>query len=122
MHFTSAVALAGAVANVAASPFKFPTPDGFPNPSPKQLATIEQEAQGSLPDGPLPTIVKAGGITTLQLLATNELFETAYFTELLANITHEVPGYGPSEYAPVSKQYVVDTFTAIVNVSFCRRQ
>lgn len=115
MHFTSLLALTAA-ANVAATPFKFPTSDGFPNPSPKQLAHIEQDAQGSLPNGPLPTAVKADGVTTLQLLATNELFEVAYFTELLNNVTHEIAGYGPSVYAPISKQYVVDTFTAIVNV------
>ena len=78
---------------------------------------IEKEAQGTLPNGPLPTVLKSTGVTTLQLLALNELFEVAYFTELLANVTNSVPGYDPKSIAPLDKKYVVDTLTAVVNVS-----
>lgn len=119
MHFTSSsklLALSIAAAGVAATPFKFPLPDGFPTPNPAQLAIIEKEAQGSLPNGPLPTVVKSAGVTTLQLLALNEIFEVAYFTELLANVTNSVPGYGADCIAPLDKQYVVDALTAVVNV------
>ena len=119
MHFTSTIALASTIAavGVAATPFKFPLPDGFPNPDPAQLALIEQEAQGTLPDGPLPTSLKSAGITTLQLLALNEIFEVAYFTELLSNVTNEVPGYDTKSIAPLERKYAIDVLTAVVNVS-----
>ena len=118
MRFTSStlLALSTAAAGVAASPFKFPLPDGFPNPNPAQLAVIQKEAQGTLPNGPLPTILKSAGVTTLQLLAVNELFEVAYFTQLLANVTNDVPGYTAKSIAPLDKKYVVDSLTAVVNV------
>lgn len=119
MHFNSSsklLALSIAAAGVAATPFKFPLPDGFPSPNPAQLAIIEKEAQGTPPNGPLPTIVKSAGVTTLQLLALNEIFEVAYFTELLANVTNSVPGYTADCIAPLDKKYVVDALTAVVNV------
>lgn len=100
---------------VSAVPFKFPLPDGFPAPSPAQLAMIEAEAQGSLPNGPLPTVLKDAGVTTLQLLALNEIFEVAYFTELLANVTNDVPGYDAASIAPLDKAYVVDTLNVVAN-------
>lgn len=122
MHLTSSTILALFItaANVAATPFKFPLPDGFPSPDPAQLAMIEKEAQGSLPNGALPTILKDTGVTTLQLLALNEIFEVAYFSELLANVTKGVPGYDAKSIAPLDKKYVVDTLTAIVNVSLAQ--
>lgn len=119
MHFTSSsilLAVSVATAGVAATPFKFPLPDGFPAPSPAQLAVIEKEAQGSLPNGALPTVVKSAGVTTLQLLALNEIFEVAYFTELLANVTTDVAGYDAKSIAPLDKKYVVESLTAVVNV------
>ena len=123
MHFPSSsiiLALAIPAAHVAATPFKFPTSDGFPNPSPAQLAMIQKEAGGTLPNGPLPTSLKSAGVTTLQLLALNELFEVAYFTELLANVTNDVHGYGHKAIAPFDKKYIVDSLTAVVNVSNAR--
>ena len=119
MRFTSStilLTLSAAATHVAAVPFKFPLPDGFPNPSPAQLAIIQQEAGGTLPNGPLPTILKSAGVTTLQLLALNELFEVAYFTELLANVTNNVPGYDAQSIAPLDKAYVEKALTAVVNV------
>ena len=124
MRFTySAIvlALSAAATRVAATPFKFPLPDGFPNPSPAQLAIIQKEAGGTLPNGPLPTILKSAGVTTLQLLALNEIFEVAYFTELLANVTNDVPGYDAKSIAPLDKTYVVNALTAVVNVSLTHR-
>lgn len=117
MRVTSIVALSATAATVAAVPFKFPLPDGFPDPDPAQLALIEKEAQGPLPNTPLPTVVKTAGVTTLQLLALNELFEVAYFTELLSNVTNSVPGYDAQSLAPLDRQYVIDSITAVVNVS-----
>ena len=124
MRFTKSavlLALSAAAARVAATPFKFPLPDGFPNPSPAQLAVIQKEAGGTLPNGPLPTSLKSAGVTTLQLLALNELFEVAYFSELLSNVTNGVPGYDAKSIAPLDKTYVVDALTAVVNVSSSHR-
>lgn len=90
MRLALLIALSVTAAGVAAISFKFPTSDGFPSPNLAQLAEIEKEAQGSLPNSPLPKSLKATGVTTLQLLALNEIFEVAYFTELLANITTNV--------------------------------
>lgn len=117
MRFTSIITLSAVVAGVAATPFKFPLPDGFPTPNPTQLAEIEKEAQGTLPNTPLPTSLKSTGITTLQLLALNEIFEVAYFTELLANVTNNVTGYDTASIAPIDRTYVLDAITAVVNVS-----
>jgi len=78
-----------------AAPFSFPLSNGFPkvaNPS-SQLTGIEQQAHGTLPNGPPPPSITADTETSLELIAFNELFEVAYFTELLANVTNNVPGY-----------------------------
>ena len=117
MRFTSIIALSVAAAGVAASPFKFPLSDGFPSPNPAQLAGIEKKAQGTLPNGPLPNSLKATGVATLQLIALNEIFEVAYFTELLANVTNNVRGYDSESLAPLDRKFVIEALTAIVNVS-----
>ncbi|OQE44402.1 hypothetical protein PENCOP_c002G08158 [Penicillium coprophilum] len=70
-----------------------PLPDGMPNPGPSELKTIEQNAHGTLPNGPPPTGISEGGITNLKLIAFNELFEVAFFDQLITNITEKAPGY-----------------------------
>jgi hypothetical protein len=80
---------------VSAAPFSFPLSNGFPkitNPS-SQLTAIEDQAHGTLPNGPPPPSITADTETTLEFIAFNELFEVAFFTELLSNITNNVPGY-----------------------------
>jgi hypothetical protein len=57
--------------------------------------------------------LKPRGVQALQPIATGEVFEVAYFTELLNNITNWVPGYGVAG----QDQYIIDTITAVVNVS-----
>jgi hypothetical protein len=59
----------------------------------------------------LPTTLKAGGIQALRLIAANEVFEVAYFSELLRNISNYVSGSVVED-----TDYVVKTLTAIVNV------
>jgi hypothetical protein len=79
----------------SAAPFTFPLSNGFPkvaNPSP-QLTAIEQQAHGILPNGSPPPAITADTETSLQLITFNELFEVAFFTELLSNITNNVPGF-----------------------------
>ncbi|OAG01935.1 uncharacterized protein CC84DRAFT_1189320 [Paraphaeosphaeria sporulosa] len=73
--------------------FSFPLPDGFPNPSPDQIKNIQDRAHGTLPNMPLPTGLSEDGITNFKLIAFNELFEVAFFYELVQNITNEVEGY-----------------------------
>lgn len=112
MHF-SKIAFFSAVASLAAAaPFSFPLPNGFPNLNATAMQEVFKLAGGTLPNGALPSSLKAGGIQALQLIAANEIFEVAYFTELLANVTNDVPGYSVE-----NKDYVVRTLTAVVNVS-----
>ncbi|KAJ4288606.1 hypothetical protein N0V90_011843 [Kalmusia sp. IMI 367209] len=73
--------------------FSFPLPDGFPNPSPDQINDIQIRAHGNLPNTPLPTNLSPEGITNFKLIAFNELFEVAFFYELVQNITNDVQGY-----------------------------
>lgn len=68
-------------------------PDGMPNPSPSELETIELNAHGTLPNGPPPVGISEGGITNLKLIAFNELFEVAFFDQLITNITNKAMGY-----------------------------
>ena len=79
----------------SAAPFSFPLSNGFPNianPS-SQLTAIEDQAHGTLPNGPPPPSITSDTETSLELIAFNEIFEVAFFTELLSNITNNVPGY-----------------------------
>jgi hypothetical protein len=55
------------------------------------------------------------GITNLKLIAFNELFEVAYFNELLLNITTNVTGYTFSDEK--DHDFVIEAFTAILAVS-----
>lgn len=102
--------LAGAA---AAAPFSLP--NGFPNPSPSALKQIQLEAGGTLPNTALPTDLKADAIQALQIIAVNEIFETAYFSSLLDNVTNGVSGY--TDFGGMEKDYVVKSLTAIRAVS-----
>ncbi|KAL5327785.1 hypothetical protein ACEPPN_005490 [Leptodophora sp. 'Broadleaf-Isolate-01'] len=80
----------------SAAPFKFtdnPLGNKFPNPSQQQILDIQRQAQGSLPNGPPPSTINPNTLTSLRLIAFNELFEVAFFTSLLNNITTNAPGY-----------------------------
>lgn len=71
-------------------------PGDFPNidnPS-KQLDDIQRIALGQLPQGnDPPPMPKEDSLISLGLIAFNELFEVAFFTELIDNITTSAPGY-----------------------------
>jgi hypothetical protein len=88
----------------------FPLSNGFPNPSAAQTLQIEKDAHGTLPNGPPPSTLSAEGITNLQLIALNELFEVAFFTELVYNLTNKVTGYDLG----YGHEYVLDSLNAIV--------
>lgn len=75
--------------------FSFPLANGFPNianPS-APLTGIQLEAQGTLPNTSAPPPPKTDSLISLGFIAFNELFEVAFFTELIQNITNNVPGY-----------------------------
>lgn len=93
----------------AAAPFKLN--NGFPNPSPSALAEIQKEAGGTLPNTPLPTSLKADAIQSLQVIAVNEIFETAYFSSLLHNVTNNVHGY--TDFDGLSRDYVIKSLKQI---------
>lgn len=97
----------------SAAPFTFPLSNGFPkvaNPS-SQLTAIEQQAHGTLPNGPPPPSITADTEASLELIAFNELFEVAFFTELLSNVTNNVTGF---QFADSNKRNTVITaLTAI---------
>lgn len=94
MKAFTAAALAG---SALATPFSFPLKNGFPNLGADALAQVQAQAGGTLPNTPLPSGLDQGVITALQLVAANEIFEVAYFTELYHNITTSVPGYECTE-------------------------
>lgn len=75
------------------TPDEFPLKNGFPNPNATATTAIEHLAGGTLSDAPPPPNPGPDGITSLQLIAFNELFEVAFFTDLIANITSGCPGY-----------------------------
>lgn len=97
--FLSAFALLSLVSSLIAAPTaRAPDtgeklPDGLPYPSPNELKIIEQNAHGTLPNGAPPPVISNRGILNLKLIAFNELFEVAFFSELITNITENVDGY-----------------------------
>jgi hypothetical protein len=100
--------------NSGDDPFKFPLSNGFPDiqSGSQALNAIEDQAHGLLPNGPPPaTPPAADDLTSLRLIAFNELWEVAFFTELLANITNNVVGYQFQDAS--QKQTLVDAITAI---------
>lgn len=111
MRFSTAVLTFAAANLAAAAPFSYPLPNGFPNLNATAMQEVFKLAGGTLPNGPLPSSLKPAGIQALQLIAANEIFEVAYFTELLNNITNRVPGYDEK-----CDQYIIDTITAVQNV------
>jgi len=75
--------------------FEFPLDNGFPNvtnPS-AVLTTIEEQAHGTLPNGSAPPPPHPDSLNSLAFIAFNELFEVAFFTELIYNITNNVNGF-----------------------------
>jgi hypothetical protein len=97
-----------------ASDKPFALDNGFPtvaNPS-DALTKINLAARGTLSNAPPPANPpSAQTLTSLKLIAFNELFETFYFTELLKNVTEGVKGYGFQDQA--LKKKVIDTLVAV---------
>ncbi|KAJ5152122.1 hypothetical protein N7492_010417 [Penicillium capsulatum] len=112
----TAIAIWSVVSVVSAAPVSSrradELPDGLPYPSPSELELIEQTARGTLPNGPSPPVISSPGILSLQLIAFNELFEVAFFNDLLANITKSVMGYRFQDSG--DRDFVIKSLRAIL--------
>ena len=71
----------------------------------------ELQAHGTLPNGPLPSSLAAGDVTSFELIAFNEIFEVAFFTSLISNITNNVPGFEVGSEGV--KNFVLKTLIAV---------
>jgi hypothetical protein len=94
-----------------ASPFAFPLSNGFPNLSPEALRAVEVQAQGTEPNGAAPTGLSDDDLTSFRLIAFNELFEVAFFTDLLYNVTNHVDGFRVEDRR--ERETVIRAITAI---------
>ncbi|GAB7346985.1 hypothetical protein MBLNU459_g3139t1 [Dothideomycetes sp. NU459] len=92
--------------------FRYPLSNEFPTPSNAEIAQIEQAAGGDLPSAaPPPGTISADSLNSLRLIAFNELFEVAFFTSLLSNITNSVPGYEVP--AGLDRDFVIETIRTV---------
>ena len=115
MVITGPKILALSAGLAAAAPFSFPLADGFPGPSNDSLKQIQVTAGGTLGNGPAPTGLNAETVNSFGLIAFNEIFEVAFFSELVSNITQGVQGYQlPAEVG----EYTVASLNAVVAVSW----
>jgi hypothetical protein len=88
-----------------------PLGNSFPDTSPDQLKNIQVQAHGSLSNGKPPPKVDPDTLTSLRFVAFNELFEVAFFTSLINNITNVVDGY--QVWDPEARSSLIEVFTAI---------
>ncbi|KAI1266892.1 hypothetical protein F5Y18DRAFT_380835 [Xylariaceae sp. FL1019] len=86
-----AAGLLGSAVAYPAQPGSFPS--GFPTPNAQQVLAIEHQALGKLSNANPPPKLSQAGVTNFQLILFNENTEVAFFSELIANITNNVPGY-----------------------------
>jgi len=93
------------------NPFSFPLSNGFPNLSAAELNATEIQAHGTEPNGGAPTGLAADDLTSFRLVAFNELFEVAFFTDLLFNLTENVSGFEIEDKN--TRQLVINAITAI---------
>lgn len=109
----SAGLFGSALGGILPRSFDIPKGDGFPFPNDSQEKQIALQALGKLPGSPLPKSLGPGSTTAFQLIAFNELFETAFFSSLLHNITQGLRGYEvPSNERGESEQ-IVRTILAV---------
>ena len=94
------------------SEIKLPLGNGFPTPNPTAVLDIQDQAQGTLPNGAAPSPISAEGKANLRLLAFNEIFETAFFTQLLANVTNNITGFREEDMNGFKRSAVIEMLTA----------
>ena len=112
---SSAPAATGTGVPSSGGVFTYPLSNGFPvvaNPS-SQLDQINQEAHGELSNKGAPTGLHPDTINSLAFVAFNELFEVAFFTELVQNITLNKPGFTAADI-PIDRDTVLANLKVIV--------
>ena len=96
----------------AQQPFKYPLSNGFPNlgPADPAVAQIQQQAHGTLPNRASAMVISPESALVWEVIGFNALFEVAFFSSLLKNLTHS----GPSLVLDAAeRQGVVDAITVI---------
>lgn len=93
------------------NPFSFPLSNGFPNPDAAEINATEAQAHGTLSNAGAPTGLAADDLTSFRLIAFNEIFEVAFFTDLLYNLTNNVDGFTVSDKN--TRQLIINAITAI---------
>ncbi|KAJ9267800.1 hypothetical protein DTO195F2_134 [Paecilomyces variotii] len=111
LGFSSTLAIAAPAVPRSVNFSPLPLRNGFPNPNQTETKQIQKQAFGTLPNGAVPSNISAEGLNNLRVIALNELFEVAFFTQLLSNVTHDVPGYTVKDKD--SKAFLVQTLTAV---------
>lgn len=76
----------------------------------QQKDTVNVLAHGTEPNGGAPTLGK-DDILSIQLIAFNEIFEVAFFTDLLFNVTNNVQGFEIAD--PTERNKVINALVAI---------
>ena len=95
--------------------FQYPLSNGFPNiknPS-SQLSQIEKQALGTLPNGAPPPTPHGDSLVSLGFVAFNELFEVAFFSELIQNITLNKPGFTAADI-PIDRDLALRTLKVVL--------
>lgn len=91
--------------------FRYPLSNDFPTPSADQLKATNSAAQGTLSNNTPPANISSNGLTNLQFVAFNELFEVAFFTDLLKNVTNNVEGY--TDFQGYEREYIIDALITV---------
>lgn len=92
------------------NPFSYPLANGFPDLTDSAKAQVNVLAHGIEPNGGAPTL-DADSLLSFQLIAFNEIWEVAFFTDLLFNVTNDISGYAISDSS--AKATMVNALTAI---------
>lgn len=90
--------------------------DGFPNPNPVQVRQIQNQSLGTLPNTAPPKNISQEGLNNLRVIAANELFEVAFFNQLLSNVTNNVTGYTVPDKE--GQEILIKTLTAVQAVCY----
>jgi hypothetical protein len=100
-------------ANGPNAPVVFPLSNGFPNIANNTPAfqALTVQAHGSISNAPPPPSFAADDLRSLKVVQLQETFEVYYFTQLLLNITNNVPGFEISD--PATKADIIAKLTVI---------
>lgn len=112
--------LASAAPAVNARDFTIPSTNGFPDPDADQLAIINKQADGQISNAPPPPKLTNSSLTAFQLIAFNELFEVAFFSSLVQNITSNVTGFAVANEDDRSR--LLNIFNTVIAVSLSTKR